>query len=100
MPRQFDPGHVYHLFVVRSSARDALQAHLAARGIETLIHYPLSIAEQPAMAATAPASCPEAARACGEVISLPLYPSLDDADGELVAAAVSAFAQGPSECAR
>jgi dTDP-4-amino-4,6-dideoxygalactose transaminase len=100
VPQQFDPGHVYHLFVVRSSARDALQAQLAARGIETLIHYPLSITEQPAMAAAAPASCPEAARACGEVISLPLYPSLDDADVERVAAAVSAFPKGHDECAR
>ena len=100
VPQQLDPGHVYHLFVVRSSARDALQAHLAAHGIETLIHYPLSIADQPAMAAAAPAPCPEAARACGEVISLPLYPALDDADVELVAAAVSAFTKGQYECAR
>jgi dTDP-4-amino-4,6-dideoxygalactose transaminase len=100
VPQQLDPGHVYHLFVVRSSARDALQAHLAAHGIETLIHYPVSIADQPAMAAAAPAACPEAARACGEVISLPLYPSLDDADVETVAAAVSAFTKGHYECAR
>ena len=104
VPRQFDPGHVYHLFVVRSSAREALQAHLAAHGIETLIHYPVPIADQPAMAAAAPAPCPEAARACGEVLSLPLYPALDDADVEIVAAAVSAFttlrqAQGrPEPC--
>jgi dTDP-4-amino-4,6-dideoxygalactose transaminase len=100
VPPQFDPGHVYHLFVVRSSARDALQVHLAAHGIETLIHYPVSIADQPAMAAAAPAPCPEAARACGEVISLPLYPALDDADVEFVAAAVSAFTKGQYECAR
>jgi dTDP-4-amino-4,6-dideoxygalactose transaminase len=100
VPQQFDPGHVYHLFVVRSSARDALQAHLAAHGIETLIHYPVSIADQPAIASAAPAPCPEAARACGEVISLPLYPALDDADVERVAAAVSAFTKGRDECAR
>src|SRR5205814_3535473 len=45
-----DAGHVYHLFVVRAAERGELQAHLAARGIETLIHYPVPIPKQPAMA--------------------------------------------------
>ena len=35
-----DAGHVYHLFTVRADERDALQAHLAAAGIGTLVHYP------------------------------------------------------------
>ena len=100
VPPERDPGHVYHLFVVRSSARDALHAHLAAAGIETLTHYPVSIVDQPALAAANPAPCPEAARACAEVLSLPLYPSLGDADADDVAAAVSAFTKGQYECAR
>ena len=32
VPPECDPGHVYHLFVVRSQSRDALQAHLSAQG--------------------------------------------------------------------
>ncbi|MCU0777314.1 MAG: DegT/DnrJ/EryC1/StrS family aminotransferase, partial [Akkermansiaceae bacterium] len=36
-----DLSHVWHLFVVRTSQRDSLQAHLAARGIGTQIHYPV-----------------------------------------------------------
>ena len=51
VPPELDAGHVYHLFVIRSVARDDLQAALAARGIETLIHYPVPIPEQPALAA-------------------------------------------------
>ena len=86
-----DAGHVYHLFVVRTGERDGLQAHLAARGIETLIHYPVPIPRQPALAAERPADCPVAARMCGEILSLPLHPALSDDEVDEVAAAVHAF---------
>ena len=91
VPLELDPGHVYHLFVVRHRARTQLQAHLAARGIETLIHYPVPIPRQPALAALDPAECPLAARACGEILSLPLHPALRDDEVDEVAAAVHAF---------
>ena len=71
--------------------RDALQAHLAARGIETLIHYPVPIPRQPALAAQRPAECPVAARLCGEILSLPLHPALRDDEADEIAAAVHAF---------
>jgi dTDP-4-amino-4,6-dideoxygalactose transaminase len=86
VPSEQDAGHVYHLFVVRSQARADLQAHLASHGVETLIHYPLPIPRQPALATTEPAECPIAARACDEVLSLPLHPALSDDDLDLVAA--------------
>ena len=86
-----DPGHVYHLFVVRSKARDGLQAHLAARGIQTLIHYPIPIPRQPAFAESVRVVCPVADRVCGEIVSLPLYPALAIDDVAAVAAAVQAF---------
>jgi len=89
---EFDAGHVYHLFVARSTARAGLQAHLAGRGIETLIHYPVPITRQPALTSTDPADCPVATRACGEVLSLPLYPALHDDSVDEIAAAVHAFA--------
>ena len=91
VPEQ-DPGHVYHLFVVRTNARADLQAHLAARGIGTLIHYPVPIPRQPALAAADPRECPIATRACDEILSLPLYPALHDADVDTIAEAVHAFA--------
>jgi dTDP-4-amino-4,6-dideoxygalactose transaminase len=99
VPRH-DPGDVYHLFVVRvrdqavpglpgQHAREALQQAMTARGIETLIHYPVPIPRQPALAGAAAAECPVAARACAEVLSLPLYPALAPAEVDLVAAAVA-----------
>jgi dTDP-4-amino-4,6-dideoxygalactose transaminase len=78
VPREHDPGHVYHLFVVRVRDRAALQAHLMASGIETLVHYPVPISRQAAMDGVSPHDCPEAARACDEVLSLPLHPGLTD----------------------
>jgi dTDP-3-amino-3,4,6-trideoxy-alpha-D-glucose transaminase len=76
VPREFDKGHVYHLFPVRSTSRDIVQAALRDAGVETLIHYPVPITRQPALASEHPAHCPVAERVCAEVFSLPLYPSL------------------------
>jgi dTDP-3-amino-3,4,6-trideoxy-alpha-D-glucose transaminase len=86
VPPELDAGHVYHLFVVRSTARDELRAYLAERGIETLIHYPVPIPRQPALAAADPADCPLASRVCNEVLSLPLSPGIRDADIDVVTA--------------
>jgi dTDP-4-amino-4,6-dideoxygalactose transaminase len=86
VPPQCDPGHVYHLFVVRSRERAALRARLAAAGIETLIHYPVPIPDQRAFMDSPYTDCPVADRVCGEVLSLPLYPALSDADVSRVAA--------------
>lgn len=86
-----DGGHVYHLFVVRSGHRAALREHLEQRGVETLVHYPSTIASQPALTRTNPAPCPRAAAACEQVVSLPLYPGLTDSDLAYVAAAVREF---------
>jgi dTDP-4-amino-4,6-dideoxygalactose transaminase len=91
VPPVLDPGHVYHLFVVRSRDRSALQSHLAAHGVETLIHYPIPITRQPALASAAPDDCPHADRACAEVLSLPFSPTLTNDDVDCVASAVSAF---------
>jgi dTDP-4-amino-4,6-dideoxygalactose transaminase len=91
VPPERDAGHVYHLFVVRHRARHELQAHLAARGIETLIHYPVPIPRQQALAALDPADCPVAARVCAEILSLPLHPALTGDDVDEIAAAVHAF---------
>ncbi len=85
---ELDAGHVYHLFVVRSESRAAVQQHLASVGIETLIHYPTSISRQGALAGQSPAACPEAERACADVLSLPLHPALGDEDIDAIATAV------------
>ena len=88
IPAERDPGHVYHLFVMRVRDRTRLQASLASSGIETLIHYPVPIPRQPALAGAQPADCPVAASACDEVLSLPLYPRLSETDVDTVTASV------------
>jgi dTDP-3-amino-3,4,6-trideoxy-alpha-D-glucose transaminase len=87
VPPEFDGGHVYHLFPVRSASREAVRAHLRAAGVETLIHYPVPIPRQPAVAALDPAACPIADRVAAEIFSLPLYPALPDDAVARVAAA-------------
>ena len=92
VPPERDAGHVYHLFVVRSGERPGLQAHLRAQGVETLIHYPVPITRQPALASEQPAACPVADQVCDEIVSLPLHPGMTDAQIDAVAAATLAFA--------
>jgi dTDP-3-amino-3,4,6-trideoxy-alpha-D-glucose transaminase len=89
-----DPGHVYHLFPVRSARRDALQAHLARTGVETLIHYPIPLHKQPAFAQLAPRECPVAAQAAGELLSLPLHGRLHARQAARVVDAIQAFEKG------
>jgi dTDP-4-amino-4,6-dideoxygalactose transaminase len=87
------PGasHVFHQYVVRSPGRDRLREALTARGIGTNIHYPVPVHLQPAYCdriALDPAGLPESEAAAREVLSLPLYPQLDDsAVARVVAAA-------------
>ncbi|MGH9390285.1 MAG: DegT/DnrJ/EryC1/StrS family aminotransferase, partial [Vicinamibacteria bacterium] len=79
-----------HLFVIRSSNRDALAAHLKERGIETLIHFPIPTHLQKAYASLGQGegSCPNAEKACGEILSLPLYPTFANEDVGRVADAI------------
>jgi len=95
VPPERDPGHVYHLFPILSRDRDGLQAHMKARGVETLIHYPVPIPRQPALAPERPDQCPIADRVCNEVLSIPLRPDLTLRAVEEVAAALHAFPVAP-----
>jgi len=85
--------HVYHQFVVRSARRDALKAHLEAKGINTLIHYPVPVHLQPAYRGKVDgeADLSESERAAQEVLSLPLYPQLSEEALDQVVEAVLAF---------
>ena len=89
VPPECDPGHVYHLFPVRSPRRDETRAALDARGVETLIHYPIVLTRQPAFAALNPADCPNGTRLAAEVFSLPLHPQMTDAEVDRVAEAIN-----------
>ncbi len=84
-----DGSHVFHLYVLRAARRDALQAALADRGVGTMVHYPLPAHLQPIYAGLAePGSLPVTEQLAAEVLSLPIYPELSDAEVDAVAAAV------------
>jgi dTDP-4-amino-4,6-dideoxygalactose transaminase len=91
LPPECDAGHVYHLFPVLADARDRLQAFLREDGVETLIHYPVPIPRQPALASEKPAPCPVADRVCAGILSLPMYPGMPEQDVLAVAEAVRRF---------
>jgi len=92
--RERDAGHVYHLFPVLTAERGVLQTHLTSAGIETMVHYPVALTDQPAFAAFVSHECPVATAAASELLSLPLSPRLTDADAERVADAVATFVKG------
>lgn len=90
------PGtqHVYHLYVVRSQRRDALQAHLKSAGVGALVHYPVPVHLQTAYLGRLRGSdaLPVTERAAREVLSLPMYPELTDGELGTVASAIRDFA--------
>jgi dTDP-4-amino-4,6-dideoxygalactose transaminase len=83
--------HVWHLFVVRCSRRDALQRHLQAYGIQSQVHYPVPPHRQPAYAALRDAHLPLTEQLHDEVLSLPMGPTLHDAAVDQVIDACQAF---------
>jgi dTDP-4-amino-4,6-dideoxygalactose transaminase len=87
--------HVYHLFTVRSKNRDATQAALLNQGIQTGVHYATPVHLQPAYQdlGYGLGSLPESEKAAKEVLSLPMYPELTDAQLETVAEALTACAR-------
>jgi dTDP-4-amino-4,6-dideoxygalactose transaminase len=93
-PPQQPQAHVHHLFVVRCAQRDALQAHLKSRGVQSLLHYPVPVHhQQPCLdLARDPAGLAESERHARECLSLPCHPQLSDADVARVVEAVNDFA--------
>lgn len=81
--------HVWHLFVIRSAKRDALQNHLAEQGIQTLIHYPIPPHKQVAYKVWGSASYKVSERIHREVLSLPISPVMSLESMVKVVSAVS-----------
>jgi dTDP-4-amino-4,6-dideoxygalactose transaminase len=80
--RRADAGHVFHQYVLRVPDRAGLMARLRAEGVATAIHYPAPVHLQPAYRGRTPlgpAGCAETARAAAEVMSLPMFPELTEA---------------------
>ena len=89
------PGYqsVHHVFPLFTRQRDELREHLSARGVSTGLHYPIPIHLQPGYAflGYAEGTLPETERACREVMSIPMYPELTEADLSQITASVREF---------
>jgi dTDP-4-amino-4,6-dideoxygalactose transaminase len=88
-----DCRHVYHLYVVRSDRSAALEQHLSGLGIGTGRHYPFPVHVQPGLAfgARVPAPLTVTEAIVGEILTLPLYPSLSPEQQARVIGGVRAF---------
>jgi dTDP-4-amino-4,6-dideoxygalactose transaminase len=90
-----DVRAVYHLYVVRVQAarRKAFQDHLQGEGISTGIHYPIALPNLKAYAHMnhGNGDFPESTRASQEIVSLPMFPELDESQIRHIAASVKGF---------
>lgn len=85
--------HVYHLYVIRAPQRDALQGYLKGRGIFTGIHYPIPVHLQQAFAwlGYKAGDFPETEMAVGEILSLPMFAELRDAEVTRIVETIQEF---------
>ena len=83
--------HVWHLFVIRTEHREALQKYLLEHGVQTLIHYPIPPHKQQAYKEWNDMSYPISEQIHDEVLSLPMGPTLSAVDAERVIALCNEF---------
>jgi dTDP-4-amino-4,6-dideoxygalactose transaminase len=82
--------HIYNQFVIGVSNRDQLQSHLKSKGVGTEIYYPVPLHRQECLHEFGyqEGGFPEAERACRELLALPIYPELNEAQQHYVAEAI------------
>jgi dTDP-4-amino-4,6-dideoxygalactose transaminase len=85
--------HVYHLFVIRTKQRDQLKNYLAAKGIETMVHYPVPPHLQKSYAGSyyKKGDFPITEQMADTMLSLPLWPGLPAGDIEYISFAIKNF---------
>lgn len=90
-----DVTAVYHLYVVRvaKDKRQGLQDHLKSKGIASGIHYPIALPNLKAYAylGQTESDFPESTRASQEIVSLPMFPEMNEEKVAYVAAAIKEF---------
>lgn len=84
-------GHVWHLFVIRTANRDALQQYLLENNIQTLIHYPIPPHKQEAYPQLHSLSLPITEAMHKEVLSIPLSPVLTMKDQKTIVKVLNAY---------
>ncbi len=88
---------VYHLYVIRTDKRDALQKYLAENGVETGLHYPVALHLQDCYRSMnlGPGSFPVSESVAGRMLSLPMGPTLTQLQIERVTGLIAAFMDAP-----
>jgi len=85
--------HIFNQYVLRAQRRDALRDHLAGGGIGTEVYYPVPLHMQACFddLGYRPEDLPEARRAAGEAVALPIYPELTPDQRRHVVETIVAF---------
>ena len=94
LPAEMPGGkHVYHLYVVRTGRRDELRQYLSENGIGVGIHYPIPLHLQPALQSLGygPGDFPVAEQLADSILSIPMYPEMQDAQLVRVVQTLAAF---------
>ena len=88
-----DSTHIFHLYIIESERRNALQQYLEEHGIQTGIHYPKPIHLQPAYTdlGYTIGNFPETERLANQMLSLPMFPELTEKQIALVCDTVASF---------
>ena len=91
-----EAAHVFHQYVIQSERRDSLRIFLAERGIGTAIHYPLAVHQQPAYQNRLMGSdrLPVTEQVVSSILSLPMFPQLDDDQLANICAGLEQLPQG------
>jgi dTDP-4-amino-4,6-dideoxygalactose transaminase len=93
LPKAVNRDHVWHLFVVHTAERDRLRRHLADRGIESGLHYPVPLHRQPCLEHLDfdRDNFPCADRNARQCLSLPIFVGMTAAQIEHVIAEIHGF---------
>lgn len=85
--------HTYHLYVIKAQRRNELMTYLKEKGIETAIHYPTPLPNLPAYAylGTKPSDFPVATALQDQILSLPMYPELEEKQIDYIADVIRSF---------
>jgi dTDP-4-amino-4,6-dideoxygalactose transaminase len=88
-----DTSHVYHLFVIKCDRREALQDHLSAHDVQSLVHYPIPVHQQTSCPDISrdPEGLPNSEKFASTCLSLPCHPQLSDDEVDKVIRVVNAF---------
>ena len=94
--------HTYHLYVIRTQRRDELRQYLGEKGIGTGIHYPVPAHLQKPYAGfgNGPGSLPVTETVASQILSLPMYPELNQKQIEMVASEVRSFQESLKRVSR